>query len=79
MKFEEIKEETKVYPGEFLLHSPTNQIVLVGAFNFKDDFIRCLNNGKLMTDSVNNFKKILMTAKEHQKHRTQCKGCTGAR
>ncbi len=79
MRFEEINEESKVYPGEYLLHSPTNQIVLVGAFNFRDNFVRCLNNGKLMTDSVKNFKKIYMSSKEHQKYRTKCKGCSGAR
>ena len=75
MKFEDIKKESKVFPGEYLLHSPTNQIVLVGAFNFDQDFIKCLNNGRLMTDSVKNFKKIQMSRKEINQNRTRCKGC----
>jgi len=79
VKFIEIQEESKVYPGEYLLHAPTNQIVLVGAFNYKEDFIRCLNNGKLMTDTVKNFKKIQMSRKERTKSRTGCKGCSGVR
>ena len=78
MTFNEIKKESKVFPGEYLLHTPSNQIVLVGAFNYEQDFIRCLNNGKLMTDTVKNFKKIQMSNKEIKKSRTRCKGC-GAR
>ena len=80
MKFEEIKEQSKIYPGEYLLHSPSNQIVLCGGFNYQEDFIRCLNNGRLITDKVSNFKKILMTPKENKNNRrTRCKGCSGIR
>ena len=79
MKFVEIEKESKVYPGEYLLHAPTNQIVLVGAFNYDENFVRCLNNGKLMTDAIKNFKKIQMTRKERQTSRTGCKGCSGVR
>tara|TARA_Y100000593_G_scaffold78017_1_gene144649 strand:- start:447 stop:686 length:240 start_codon:yes stop_codon:yes gene_type:complete len=79
MNFEEIKKESKVYPGEYLLHTPTNQIVLCGAFNYSENFIRCLNNGKVMTDTVENFKKIQMSKQEAVKSRTRCKGCSGAR
>ena len=79
MNFVEIVEESKVYPGEYLLHSPTNQIVLCGAFNYEQDFVRCLNNGKLMTDKVENFKKILATNREQRSGHTKCKGCSGVR
>ena len=79
MNFVEIVEESKVYPGEYLLHSPTNQIVLCGAFNYEQNFIRCLNNGKLMTDKVENFKKILATNREQRRAKTKCKGCSGVR
>ena len=78
MKFQKIKKASKVFPGEYLLHTPSNQIVLVGAFNYDEDFIRCLNNGKLMTDKVNNFMKIEVTKKESKIARTRCKGCSGA-
>ncbi len=79
MNFEEIKKESKVFPGEYLLHTPSNQIVLCGAFNFEQDFIRCLNNGRLMTDTVKNFKKIQMSRSEMEKNRSRCKGCGGGR
>ena len=78
MKFQKIKKESKVFPGEYLLHTPSNQIVLVGAFNYDEDFIKCLNNGKLMTDKVNNFMKIEVTKKESKIARTRCKVCSGA-
>jgi len=79
MNFKEISKETTVHPGEYLLHTPSNQIVLCGAFNYDQDFIRCLNNGKLMTDTVKNFKKIQMSQNEIKKNRARCKGCNGAR
>jgi hypothetical protein len=56
MKFVEITEEQKAFPGEFLLHEPTNSIVMCGAF--MGDKIRALNNGKLFEDVKRNFKKI---------------------
>ena len=77
MKFDEINENSKVHPGEYLLHEPTMEIVLCGAFNWEQDMIRCLSRGKLMEDKVSHFKKIRLTAKEHEarKH-TKCKGCS---
>jgi hypothetical protein len=33
MKFIEIDAGTTVFPGEYILHVPTSEIVLVGAFN----------------------------------------------
>ena len=56
MKFVEITEEQKAFLGEFLLHEPTNSIVMCGAF--MGDKIRALNNGKLFEDVKSNFKKI---------------------
>ena len=77
MKFDEISENSKVYPGEFLLHAPSNQIVLVGAYNKKENYIRCLVHGTLMVDEIKNFKKINISKREHkQMNRTRCKGCS---
>tara|TARA_R100001591_G_scaffold97814_1_gene103894 strand:+ start:5 stop:238 length:234 start_codon:yes stop_codon:yes gene_type:complete len=77
MKFEKIIEESKVYPGEYLLHEPSRQIVLCGAFNYDEDFIRCLLNGNLITDKVENFKKIVMSRKERKQNNSKrCKGCS---
>ena len=47
MKFIDIEENVKVTPGEYILHSPTNQIVLCGAFNREIDKIRVLAKGKM--------------------------------
>jgi len=79
MKFDEINENSKVYPGEYLLHEPTMEIVICGAFNWEQDMIRCLSRGKLLEDKVSTFKKIRLTAKENKarKH-TKCKGCSSA-
>ena len=78
MKFDEIVEESKVYPGEYLLHEPTMQIVLCGAFNWETDIVRCLASGRLMEDKVNNFKKIRLSTKEQKERKhTKCKGCSG--
>ena len=76
MEFQKIKEETKVYPGEYLLHKPTNNIVLCGAFKRDMGTIRCIAGSKLFEDKIENFRKIKLNKKE-QKERTvsRCKGC----
>ena len=76
MKFQEIEEDSKVYPGEYLLHTPTNEIVLCGSFNRQNDKIRCLSKGRLMEDVISNFKKIRLSKKEHKERKhSRCKGC----
>ena len=66
MKFYKIEQSSKVYPGEYLLHQPTMQIVVCGAYNWDEDMVRCLSQGKLMEDKVENFKKIKLHPKEHK-------------
>ena len=76
MKFREITDKSKVFPGEYLLHEPSNNIVIVGAFNRESDFIRALSNGRLLEDKVAHFKKIVMTEKERKRaNRRGCGGC----
>ncbi len=78
MKFIEIKEDCKVYPGEYLLYEPTQTIVLCGAFNRGDNMIRAYGNGKYVEDKINTFKKIEITrAEQKQQYRSRCKGCRG--
>ena len=81
MKFIDIVESVKVTPGEYILHSPTNQIVLCGSFNRESDKIRVLAKGKMFTDSIKIFKKISMTSKENQqsKKSRSCGGCKKGR
>jgi len=79
MNFAEISEEAKVFPGEYLLHSPTNQVVLCGAFNRKENFIRAFGNGKYLEDSIDKFKKIQISSQEQKAIRKTktCGGCKG--
>jgi|TARA_Y100000310_G_scaffold335389_2_gene417317 hypothetical protein len=74
MEFEEITEDAKVFPGEFLLHVPKKTIVVCGAF--KGDTIRVLDNGRLVEDKVQNFKKIKLNDNEREeRYVSRCKGC----
>ena len=78
MNFTEITDEAKVVPGEYVYHEPSKAIVLVGAFNRDQDFIRGLRNGRLMEDRISHFKKINMTKREARLNKvTRCKSCKG--
>ena len=79
MNFTEIDDSSKVFPGEYLLYSPTQSVVLCGAFNREQDFIRAYGNGKYIEDKIVNFKKIELERKE-QKQLSKNKrwgGCKG--
>tara|TARA_A100001015_G_C14557415_1_gene543957 strand:+ start:353 stop:592 length:240 start_codon:yes stop_codon:yes gene_type:complete len=78
MEFSEIQEDHTVFPGEYIYHEPSNAIVLAGAFNRKDNYIRVLKNGRYLEDSINNFKKIKLSDKERRdKSSKKCGGCKG--
>jgi hypothetical protein len=76
VQFDEIAETQKVTPGEYVLHEPTKQIVMCGAFNREKDFIRAIGMGRSLEDKISNFKKIRLTEEEQQDRRvSKCKGC----
>ena len=76
MKFIEITENLKATPGEYIFHSPSNQIVLCGAFNRNTDTIRALGRGRMFTDKIQNFKKIqFSSAEQKERSASRCKGC----
>jgi hypothetical protein len=77
MKFEEINEEHKVFPGEYLLYTPTRQIVICGVFNRAADVIKVLSNGKLIQDKIENFHKILVKKSQGRPTQRNCGGCKG--
>ena len=78
MKFVDIAEESKVFPGEYVLYEPTNTIVLCGAFIREENIIKALGNGRYFTDSIDKFKKIEITKKEYKAQQfAKCKGCGG--
>ena len=47
MEFTPINKESKIYPGEYLLHSPSRQIVICGAFKKNENLIKVLGNGEI--------------------------------
>lgn len=74
MEFIDISEDSKPHPGEFLLHVPTNSIVVCGAYMIEE--IRVLNNGRLFVDSTRNFKKLLLSKQERKTNSSpKCKAC----
>ena len=77
MKFMEITEKCTVHPGEYLLYSPTNQVVLCGAFSRSENYIRALAHGKYIEDKIELFRKIEMTRAERKERfkKRRCKGC----
>jgi len=78
MKFEDISEESKVYPGEYVLHTPSQEIVMCGAFNREQNFIRAIGRGRSVKDQISNFRKIVMNEQEIRESRAgRCKGCSG--
>jgi len=78
MEFVELTEQSKVHPGEYLLHVPSQTVVLVGAYNWSLDLVRALKNGRLMEDKVGHFQKIKLNPDEHRAHLgTKCGSCKG--
>jgi len=78
VELSEITESTKVNAGEYIFHTPTGTIVLVGKFDFSGNHITGLHGGGLVNDEVKNFKKIGLTPKEYKEHKaTRCSGCKG--
>jgi len=78
MNFVEIKQDGKVFPGEYLLYEPTQTIVLCGAFNRESNMIRAYGNGKYIEDKIKTFKKIEVTRKQQkEQYKSRCKGCGG--
>jgi len=78
MEFYDIRDSIKAHPGEYLLHVPSKQIVVCGAFKVKEGIIKALSNGKLLEDKIENFQKIKLN-KEERKTKTTKRGCGGCR
>jgi len=78
MEFYDITEQEAVRPGEMLLYSPRNSIVVFAAI--VDDKVRAFDRGAFLEDDIDKFMKIRMTQKEYKKRtRSKCKGCSGGR
>jgi len=77
MNLYEITDELKVFPGEYVFHVPTNQIVLCGSFMREKKSMRVLASGKMFTDNIDNFRKIQLSRAENKKIKP--KGCGGCK
>ena len=78
MKFETITESMKVSPGEYVLHEPSQEIVMCGSFNREKNTITAIGRGQSMKDEIDNFRKIVLSREEHRESRvSRCKGCSG--
>jgi len=80
MKFQAIKKTSRVSPGEYLLHTPSQQIVLCGAIKRDEGMIRALASGRLLEDKIENFQKIFLPREELRKRKVKrpCSGCKGS-
>ena len=78
MEFREIEDTDTVYPGEYLLHKPSRQIVVCGAYIKKEEKIKALANGRLLVGEIADFQKVLVNKDDQGKKRTfsRCKGCS---
>ena len=79
MKLYEITEELKATPGEYIYHEPTMQIVLCGSFNRKNNLIRAMAQGKIISDEIHNFKKIKLSESERRTQVGKIKTCGGCK
>ena len=77
MKFRAIEEADIVHPGEYLFHTPTQQIVMCGAYKKTEGTIKALANGRLIEDKIINFRKIELNKNERKGPRRSCGGCKG--
>lgn len=80
MQFYPIGTDDRVFPGEYLLHQPSQAIVLCGSFSREKGKITALKDGRLLEDAIDQFHKINMPLKEQRAKRvSRCKGCGGRR
>ena len=66
MEFLDIPHDAKVYPGEYLLHEPTRQIVMCGAFKKAQGSVKFLAGGRMHEDKLENFKKLKLNREERR-------------
>ena len=79
MEFVEIENEKNVSSGEYLLHVPSGHVVVCGPRGVRDNQIQAIGPGRIITDDVQNFRKLRLTIKEHHTRKVgRCKGCSGA-
>ena len=79
MEYIDIKEGTKVTPGEYLYYKPSDDIVVCGSYDQKSGILKALFKGRLIRDNVDNFQKIKLSKEEQKTRRSERKRCGGCR
>mgnify|MGYP001406081033 CR=1 FL=1 len=84
MDFIELDKWTKASPGEFIYHTPTDQVVLCGKYDKQSDQITALVGSRVFRDKIQNFKKIKLSEQELRARRADranrrggCSSCKG--
>ena len=78
MEFLEIEDEQSVRGGEYLLHEPSGHVVVCGPHGVSNKQIQAIGHGRIITDDVENFRKLKLTIVERKLNRvSRCKGCSG--
>ena len=77
MEYTDIKEGSKVFPGEYLYHIPSKDIVICGSYDSENDVLKALYRGRLIRDNIKNFQKIKLSKEEQKNKRTKraCGSC----
>ena len=77
MEYIDIKKGSRVFPGEYLYHKPSKDIVVCGSYDSKNDVLKALYRGRLIKDEIKNFQKIKLSREEQRAKRSQrsCSGC----
>ena len=75
MEFVDIKNGDKVFPGEYLYHKPSKDIVICGGIN--NNIVKAIYKGKIINDDVSKFKKIKLSRQEEKARRREksCSSC----
>ena len=77
MDYIDIKNGDKVFPGEYLYHKPSKDIVVCGSYDSKNDVLKALYRGRLIRDEIKNFQKIKLSSQEKRQKtiKRKCGGC----
>ena len=77
MDYIDIKNGDKVFPGEYLYHKPSKDIVICGSYDSKNDVLKVLYRGRLIRDEIKNFQKIKLSSQEKRQKtiKRKCGGC----
>jgi hypothetical protein len=76
MELIDIDETMTISTGEYLFHEPSSQIVICGQRGSNLTRLKALGHGRIIEDTIDNFKKIQLTPEERKvKRASRCKGC----